>query len=43
LKQAAKSLEKNIFSKGLKTHLTIFKDFSETEITHASQTILDVL
>jgi predicted N-acyltransferase len=33
---AAKSLKKIFLVKGLKTHLTIFKDFSETEITHAS-------
>ena len=36
LRLAAKSLRKIFLAKGLKTHLTIFKDFSETEIAHAS-------
>lgn len=36
LKQAAIALKKLFLAKGLKTHLTIFKDFSENEITFAT-------
>ncbi|MBC5839929.1 GNAT family N-acetyltransferase [Flavobacterium sp. F-380] len=38
LKQAAVALKHLFIAKGLKTHLTIFKDFSENEITFATAT-----
>jgi hypothetical protein len=37
LKKAAIALRQLFLAKGLKTHLTIFKDFSEKEITNASR------
>lgn len=36
LQSAAVALKKMFLEKGLKTHLTIFKDFSENEIKHAA-------
>jgi predicted N-acyltransferase len=36
LKKATLALKKIFLEKGLKTHLTIFKDFSESEIAHAT-------
>lgn len=38
LKQAAKALKQLFLLKGIKTHLTIFKDFSEKEITNVTGT-----
>jgi hypothetical protein len=38
LKEAAVALKHLFLAKGLKTHLTIFKDFSENEITFATET-----